>query len=89
MLQPCIHPVVFHRVRGQVVVLGIQFQQALPFQKAADPMDDGARQLGEFQLGRCLNPMKSAHIGATEVTPSRNNMCKWMFKREYADWFRR
>ena len=56
MPQQLSHRVFIHRIRSQIAVLSIPLQQALPFQKAADTLGDGVRQLGEFGAGRCLDP---------------------------------
>src|SRR5690606_34786351 len=53
------HRVVIHRIRGQIAVFDIPFQQALPFQIATHPVGDGVRQLGELWAGRRLDPAET------------------------------
>jgi len=50
------HRVVVHRLPGQIPVLGIPFQKALPFQIATHPVGDGMRQLGELLSGGRFDP---------------------------------
>jgi hypothetical protein len=46
---------IVHRIPGQIAILGIPLQQAPAFQKAADSVGDGVRQLGEFLAGAGLS----------------------------------
>ncbi|CSC70178.1 Uncharacterised protein [Vibrio cholerae] len=59
MPQQGCHRVVIHRIRGQIAVFDIPFQQALPFQIATHPVGDGVRQLGELWAGRRLDPAET------------------------------
>lgn len=68
MPQQWIHRVVVHRIRGQIAVLGVPFQQTLLFQKAADPVGDGMHPLGEFLAGRRLDPTEpGCSIGMIDI----------------------
>ena len=55
------HRILVHRIRCQVTVLHLPFQQTLAFQKAADPVGDSQRQLGEFGAGWRLHPTKPGY----------------------------
>ena len=50
-------------------VVGIAFQQSLPFQATSNAVRDGVRQVGQLRTCRCLHPAKShaRSIRAIEV----------------------
>jgi hypothetical protein len=76
-----IQRVIVHRIRGQVAVLGIALQQALPFQKTAHALRDGERQLGEFLGGWYLDPAKpGCCIGMIDIHPIQEQHVKWMLR---------
>jgi hypothetical protein len=64
------HRIIVHRIRGKIAVLHISFQQTLVFQKAANTVGDGVRQLGEF--GACRRPGSTepvCSIGRIDIHP--------------------
>jgi hypothetical protein len=61
--------IVIRAVQGQIVILGIAFQPALPFQVTADSVRYGMHQLREFATGGFIDPIETSArtLGASDV----------------------
>ena len=67
--RPKVRRIVIRGIQGQIVVLGIAFQPALPFQVTADPMRYLVRQLLQFATAGSIDPVETGActLGVSEV----------------------